>query len=293
LAALAAANRTAFELAGVVVVDNASNDGSLEGLEQVDVPLRIIRNDRNRGYAAACNQGASVGTGELVLFLNPDTEVSPETLDLAVSFLVDPANERFGICGGRMLTPDGEDGFACARFPTLWMFVSKMLGLSELLPGIVPRQRMDAGELQRSMPVDQVIGAFFLLRRELFERLDGFDERFFVYLEEVDLAFRAAKVDEYSYYLAEARVLHRERVSSGQVPAKRTFYLLRSRTEFARKHWPAWQAVVLATMIVVVELPVRLVLAAGRGRESEMRDVASAARDYLSYLVRPGFDPAR
>src|SRR5579872_2535437 len=92
LAALARARRESFRFQSVVVVDNGSSDASLEALDDLGLPLRVLRNERNRGFAAACNQGAAVGDGELVLFLNPDTEVSPEAIDLVVGFLTDPAN---------------------------------------------------------------------------------------------------------------------------------------------------------------------------------------------------------
>jgi N-acetylglucosaminyl-diphospho-decaprenol L-rhamnosyltransferase len=283
--ALQASTQTSFELGDVVVVDNASSDGSVDRLAELR-SVRVIENDVNRGFGAACNQGASVGSGELVLFLNPDTAVPPTALDEAAAFMTDPASEGIGICGVRMMSADGEEGFSCSRFPTLWMWTGKMLGLAAVLPRLVPDQRMAPSELEANGVVDQVIGAFFLIRRPLFEKLGGFDERFFMYLEEVDLAYRARELGAASFFLGTTRVFHQSTVSSSQVPGKRLLYLLRSRVEFAHKHWPPWQGLLLASLTLVVELPVRALVALASGRLAEARAVGAAGWHYVRYLTR-------
>jgi N-acetylglucosaminyl-diphospho-decaprenol L-rhamnosyltransferase len=284
LRSVAEAASTGYELGQVLVVDNASTDDSLDQISDLPLPLHVLRNKTNRGFAAACNQGASEGNGEFLLFLNPDTRLFRETLDRAAHFMLDPANAEIGICGARMVDEDGIEGFSCWRFPTLWMWVAKMTGLADGFPRWIPRQRLTADDLDGSGIVDQVIGAFFLIRRTLFEALNGFDERFFVYMEDVDLAYRAKQLGYASYFLADADVYHVQRVSSDQVRGKRLFYLLRGRTEYARKHWPVWQAALLAGLILVIEFPVRLLLAIGRGRSQEIKDVSEAAWRYLRYV---------
>ena len=87
--------------------------------------------------------------------------------------------------------------------------------------------------------------------------LDGFDERFFVYMEDVDLAYRSRQFGHPSYFLADVTVYHTGNVSSDQARGNRLFYLLRGRTEYARKHWPRWQAPFLGILTIVIELPVR------------------------------------
>jgi len=281
LRSVARAQRSAFELANVVVVDNASTDDSLEQIRDVPLSLHILRNAENRGFAAACNQGASAGDADLVLFLNPDTRVFRETLDVSVSFMADPRNSHIGICGAQMVAEDGTREFSCARFPTLGIFIAKMTGLARAFPRL--EQRLGAEEVNQNGIVDQVIGAYFLIRRSLFEALDGFDERFFVYLEEVDLAYRARKLGYPSYFLSHVPVYHAEHVSSEQARARRLFYLLRSRTEYARKHWPAWQVPLLAGLILTVELPARAVVAGVRRRSDELREIGEAAGLYARY----------
>jgi N-acetylglucosaminyl-diphospho-decaprenol L-rhamnosyltransferase len=286
LEAVAAAHRSTFELGAVVVVDNDSSDRSLDELDRVQLPLAVLRNSENRGFAAACNQGAREGEADLVLFLNPDTRVFPETLDLTASFMSAPANATIGICGGQMVGDDGPSDFSCARFPTLWMLVAKMIGLARVAPGLVPRQRLTLEETRESGIVDQVIGAYFCIRRRLFEQLGGFDERFFVYLEEVDLAYRARAAGYRSYFLREALVYHAEGVSSNQVLGRRLFYVLRSRTQYARKHWPAWQSALLVALTFAVELPARAAQALLRRRPGELKAVAEATFLYSRYGLR-------
>ncbi len=283
--ALAAARRSAFELASVTVVDNASTDSSLALLPDVDVPLEVVRNDENRGFGAACNQGARLGSGDYLLFLNPDTRVSESALDVAVAFMSDPANARIGICGAEMVGDDGQRGLSCSRFPTLAMFAAMTTGLSRLFPGRFPPQRMAPEELTGSGVVDQVIGAFFLIRRPLFEALDGFDERFFMYMEEVDLAYRARERGFLSYYLAEAVVYHKERVSSDRARGDRLAYLLESRSEYGRKHWAAWASAFFPALILVVELPLRAIQALARGNRAAVADVGHAAPLYARYVA--------
>jgi N-acetylglucosaminyl-diphospho-decaprenol L-rhamnosyltransferase len=285
LESVAAARGSTYELGNVVVVDNASTDGSLDRLQGIDLPLEIIRNDENRGFSVACNQGAEAGTADLILFLNPDTRLFPETLDSTVAFMANPANAQLGICGAQMLGEDGQRQFSCARFPTFTMFVAHMIGLTRVLPRWFPPQRLTPEEVRHSGIVDQVIGAYFMIRRSVFEALGGFDERFFVYLEDVDLAYRARRLGYPSYFLADVPVYHKEMASSDQVRGRRLFYLLRSRTRYARKHWPAWQAVLLAGLILTVEFPVRAIVSAVRGRPGELREVGEAARMYACYLA--------
>lgn len=285
LRSVADSERTRFELGKIVVVDNASTDDSLDAVDSSSLPLQIHRNDVNRGFGAACNQGARECSSDFLLLLNPDTRVFPDTIDTTVGFMLEPANAGVGICGGRMVNDDGSDEFSCWRFPTFWIWAAKITGLAHAFPRWIQLQRMTNDEVGGNGVVDQVIGAFNLIRRPVFDALGGFDERFFVYLEDVDLAFRARRLGYTSYFLADVPIYHAGRVSSEQVRGKRLFYLLRSRTEYARKHWPRWQAAVLAALILGVEFPVRWVIAAVRGRRVEARDVGEAATRYLRYLV--------
>jgi hypothetical protein len=262
LDAIARSRLDGVELARVTVVDNASTDGSADGLERAALPLEIVRNARNEGFGAACNQGAAGSSADYLMFLNPDTRVGDDALATAVRFMDGPASAGVGICGVRMVDEAGAPVNSAARFPTLPIVAGKVTGLDRVAPRWFPSHRLPDRELDRSRPVDQVIGAFFLIRRPLFERLGGFDARFFIYYEEVDLALRASRLGARSYFLRDATVVHAENASSRQVEAFRLYHSQRSRLRFAQAHWSRRRALALLALTFTLEPAGRLVKAA-------------------------------
>lgn len=267
-----------FRLETVTIVDNASGDRSCEGLADLPIPIDVVRNEANRGFAAACNQGAGRGRSRYLLFLNPDTRVSPDAVRRVVLFLEDPANRHVGICGATLVDERGDVSRSCARFPTPAVFLWQMLGLSRLAPRLFPPHFLSAEECAVSRDVDQVTGAFFLVRRTMFVELEGFDERFFVYFEEVDFSLRAKRLGYRSVFLADAKVLHRGAVSSDQVKAARLFYSLRSRFEYAFKHFSRAGAYAVVAGALTVELAARLLIACLRGSLADLGDTVAGYR---------------
>jgi N-acetylglucosaminyl-diphospho-decaprenol L-rhamnosyltransferase len=276
------------EVTRVTVIDNASADGSAADLDDLDLPLEVVHNDSNVGFAAACNQGAEGSEADYLLFLNPDTRLFPDTLAVVTGFMDSERAARIGICGAQVLDPDGGPAISCARFPTLPVLFGKMTGLDLVLPRLFPSHHLTPAETRHSGLVDQVIGAFFLVRRELFTRLGGFDTRYFIYYEEVDFALRALREGFRSYFLKEARILHAENVSSEQVRDVRLYHSLRSRLIYARRHWPRWQAILLAVLTLGVELPARLTMAVVRRSRSDLSATASAYGMLVGDLRRGG-----
>lgn len=261
LTSIAAAQQDNFSLQRVVVVDNASTDDSLAGLAAIGLPLTIIRNRTNRGFAVACNQGAAESRADYLLFLNCDTLLFARTLTAVIAFMEKPANATIGICGIRLVDEQGQPTTAAARFPTLRVMLGKMTGLSRLLPGLFPSHLMRAQEMTQSRAVDQVIGAFFLIRQNLYAACHGFDERFFVYFEEVDLALRAKAAGYRSYYLADVTAFHALGGLTKQVKARRLFYSLRSRIYYAQKHYKPWEFIILVGCTFTLEPLIRLLVA--------------------------------
>jgi GT2 family glycosyltransferase len=271
LQSLASTNRQCMSLARVVVVDNASRDASLDCVEHLSpsLPMITIRNSENRGFGAGCNQGAAGSTADYLLFLNPDVRLLPESLSAPIRFLEEPHHDAIGICGVQLLDEHGCVARTCARFPSARLLLPRTLGLDRFFPSVFPDHAMTEWDHQESRQVDQVMGAFFLVRRSLFESLGGFDERFFVYFEEVDFSYRARLAGWSSFYLAEAHAFHKGGGASEQVKATRLFYSLRSRITYGYKHFspPAALAVALATLIV--EPVARLALAASHRSKRE------------------------
>jgi hypothetical protein len=277
LESLAAAGREGFALGRVVVVDNASTDCSLSLVSGLDLPLVLLRNSRNLGFGAACNQGARGTEADYLLFLNPDTRLSSDSLSKPLLFMEGAAGAaRTGVCGVQLVNERGEISRGCARFPKPSHFYAKIFGLDHLAPHPSRNLLMTDWDHRGSRGVDHVIGAFYLVRRSLFEALRGFDERFFVYLEDLDFSYRAHREGWRSYYLAEARVYHEGGGLSSRAMAARLFYSLRSRILYGYKHFGSLPATGLLLATLLVEPWTRISHALAHGRFSSIRETLEA-----------------
>ncbi len=259
LASIVDARRDGFSLLRVVVVDNASIDKSLDCIESFALPLLLIRNTENRGFAAGCNQGAVGSAANFLLFLNPDTRLFANSLTVPTKFMA--ANERVGICGVQLVDENKRVARSCATFPTPRTLLTTTLGLDKLLAGMVRGHYMREWDHASNRRVDQVMGAFFYVRRILFEHLEGFDERFFVYFEDVDFAYRANQQEWQTVYLACAQVYHRGCGTSEQVKARRLYYNLKSRILYGYKHFSWLQATGVLCTTMMLEPVTRIVYA--------------------------------
>jgi GT2 family glycosyltransferase len=235
----------------IIVVDNGSSDGSAEEVEAFDA-VRVVRAGRNLGFAAACNVGAARGTERYVLLLNPDTRVFAQSLAVPLDFMESPPAARVAIVGVQNIGDDGRVHRSCARFPSARSFLFHSLGLNALSPTVFPDSFMREWPHDEDRQVDHVIGAFFLVRREVWEQLGGMDERFFVYLEDLDFSLRASRLGWKTWFLARASIYHKGGGVSDQAKAARLFYSLRSRLAYASKHFSrtAFAATVLATLFI-------------------------------------------
>jgi len=289
LASVAAAARSGFTLSRVVVVDNASNDRSLEGLDELGLPLTIIANEQNRGFGAACNQGAAGHASTYVLFLNPDTRLYANALTEAVAFLESPGGERFGFCGIQLVDAEGRVHRSCTRHPRPRHFAAALTGLTRLAPGWFPSHFMTEWDHAEDREVDHVMGAFLLVRRSVFEELHGFDERFFVYLEDLDLTLRAKRLGWPAMFLARAQAFHRSGGVSEQAKPARLYYSLHSRMTYGHKHFGRMTARALDVGTLTVEPVIRTLAAVVRGRPRELGETARGfARLWLATLTGQG-----
>lgn len=280
-----AANRDDFELSRVVVVDNASTDCSANGLKDLRLPLTIIRNKENRGFAAACNQGAKGSIADYLLFLNPDTRLFADSLWRPISFMEEPGHEYIGICGVKVQEKSGRMTTSCARFPTLRLMFGKMTGLYRLFPKLFPRHFLAESECTHSMEVDQVIGAFFLVRKSVFDALHGFDERFFVYFEEVDFSLRAKQKGFASYYLCDVSIFHRGGGITENVKSIRLFYSLRSGIIYGFKNFRYLHAIALALLTLSVELMARIIRSAISFSFSQFLETIGGYKRLFIYFI--------
>lgn len=278
----------------VIVVDNASADDSVERLPTGSAPVTVVRNQENSGFARACNQGARAGTAPFVLFLNPDTRVERVALASSLEFMKSAAGQGIGICGVQLVDEDGHVSRSCARRPTPGRMLGALFGLDRAFPRLVAPHVMVEWDHCSSREVDQVIGAYFLVRRPLFEELGGFDERFFVYYEEVDFSSRAAERGAASYYLVGHPVIHAGAGTTDRVLAFRQFLIARSRTIYARKHFSGPWAMLILAATLVVEPVTRSVHFLLRRDMASVRGTWSAARMlWAELLSRPAVNAER
>jgi N-acetylglucosaminyl-diphospho-decaprenol L-rhamnosyltransferase len=252
----------------IIVVDNASSDNSVDYLDGLTDSVRIIKSNVNLGFAGGCNLGAVHATMPYLLFLNPDTEVSSETLRRSVEYINSEDNKKVGIVGVQLVDQNGQVARSSARFPRAFMFLAQNLGLDRLFP--ILGHSMNEWRHDETREVDQVIGAYFLTKRNLFEQLNGFDERFFVYFEEVDYAYRAYVIGYMSVYLADVSAFHEGEGTTSQVKGKRIFYLLRSRLLYGRKHYGFFENLLNFANTLFLEPVARAAFMIASGRASEL-----------------------
>lgn len=246
----------------VTVVDNASSDGSADRLAApASVPLSIVRNVENRGFGAACNQGATGSTDEFLLFLNPDTRLMAGSIIGPVTYLRE--HETVGIAGIRLLDADGKVARNTARAPSAWSMAGQSIGLDRLAPSVFAPLFNSDWSHDETRVVDQVMGAFFFVRRSVFEALGGFDQRFFVYYEDLDFAVRARARGWSSVYLASASAFHRGQGTTAAATARRTRYFCRSRILYAGKHFGVIGATVVTIATLALEPIVRVIMRPG------------------------------
>ena len=214
----------------VVVVDNASSDDSAAMVSAEFPAVTLIANPRNRGFAAACNQGIAATTEPFVLLLNPDTLDAPT--EPLVNFL--RTHPTAGACGPRILNKDGTVQVSCRRFPTLGRMVLAELGCRWFYYIANPTE-----------DVDQLMGSCLLLRRAALEQVGQLDERFFLYFEEVDLCRRLKQAGWRVAFVRDAMVTHTGGQSSQTVRAEALRHRYCSLFAYYRKHHPAWQLCIL------------------------------------------------
>lgn len=234
----------------IIVVDNDSTDDSLANIENLKT-ITVIRNKKNLGFARGCNIGANIADNDYVLFLNPDARVYKDTLRSCLEFFENEQNKNIGILGVKLEDTNGNIGSRCSRFPSTLNIMSHAIGLDSMIPSL--GSSMKEFDHLTTKVVDQIIGAFFLVRRKLFDELNGFDERFFMYMDEVDFSYRAKLMGYQSIYYAEATAFHHGEISTSKVQSLRLFYSLRSRLQYSWKHFGVLNITMIIFLTLIIE----------------------------------------
>ncbi len=227
--------------AEVIVVDNASSDGSAEMVATQFPWVRLIANPDNRGFAAANNQGLAISRGRYVLFLNPDTVVVDDALRALVHYM--DLHPEAGAVGPLLRYGDGSLQPSCRRFPTLTIALFESTPIAWHWPDNPWARHYRMADLQEPtagvQEVDWLVGAALLVRREALDQVEGFDEGYFMYSEELDLCRRLKEAGWRIFYLPFAQVIHYEGRSSEQAIAARHIRFQASKVRYFRKfHGP-------------------------------------------------------
>lgn len=273
-------------LVEAIVVDNGSVDHSLD-LPDYPFELSVRRNERNEGFARGCNQGAALAKGTFLLFLNPDCALGPDSIDAALTTL--RRDVDIGVVGVALSDDSGRIARSCHNFPAIHHFIGRTTGLARLFPRLFD-SAMSRWPHDQDCDVDHVIGAFYMTRAELFRCLSGFDERFFVYLEDLDLSLRIRRAGFRIRFLAQPSTYHKGGGTSDKAKAARLFFATRSRIIYAFKHFTAVAAWGHLAVTLVVEPVCRVGELLIRWRVSEIGEVrrgfAMLLRDLPSIIRR-------
>ncbi|MGW9531108.1 glycosyltransferase family 2 protein [Paenibacillus terrae] len=222
----------------VIVIDNHSSDGSVDAIRVVYPEITLIANEDNTGFAKANNQGMEVASGRYVLLLNSDTLVQPDTLDTMIRFM--DTHPEMGASGCKVILPDGSLDKACKRgFPTPSASFYYAFGWSKRYPDNPKYNQYQLGHLSPDdeYPVDVLVGAFMLVRRETIEQVGGLDETFFMYGEDIDWCYRIKQAGWGIYYYPRTYIIHIKGGSARRRPLKIIYEFHRAMWVFHRKHY--------------------------------------------------------
>jgi N-acetylglucosaminyl-diphospho-decaprenol L-rhamnosyltransferase len=269
----------------VVVVDNASTDSSVSSVS--DLPVTVFAQSDNLGFAHACNVGWRAAAGSFVLFLNPDAELECAALAQLADVLA--ADPRVGVVGPKIVDDDGSVAYSQRRFPTLRSTFSQALFLQRVFPAKAWSDEVirDAAAYESRRDVEWLSGACLLIRRELLERIGGWDEGYFLYSEDTEIC-RAAWSSGFRVHYEPAAVVRH----TGGASAPRSgllAMLARSRVAYASKNNPPLVALGHRAGIALEALTHMVVC---RGGLAQRRGHARALLTAFRPCARAPYEPA-
>ncbi len=240
----------------IIVLDNASSDGSVQMLEKEFPEVKLIVSERNLGFSKGHNLAARAAQGKYLFILNPDTEVLPGALEALVAYA--ERHPEVAIIGPKILNPDGSLQYSCRRFPNPAAALFRNTPLGKLFPNnpYTREYLMTDWDHNSIREVDWVSGAALFIRREVYKQLGGFDEQFFMYCEDTDLCYRARQAGYKVIYYPEPKIKHAIGRSTDLVANRMIITFHRSMYLFYKKHY-ARRTLVLLRPLVPLGLALR------------------------------------
>lgn len=228
----------------IIVVDNASDDGSVEFIREKFPQINLIVNKTNVGFSKANNEALKVSKGKFILLINPDTIVSEDTITKMIDFI--NQYPEVGLAGCKILNPDGSLQLACRRsFPGPWTSFCKVTGLSTLFPKskLFAKYNLTYLDENSTYEVDAISGSFMMMKREAYEKVGGFDEQFFMYGEDLDLCYRIQKNGYKVFYYPGTQIIHYKGESTKRSSLDETKYFYNAMNLFVKKHFSSFYLV--------------------------------------------------
>jgi GT2 family glycosyltransferase len=234
--------------AEVFVVDNASNDRSVERVRKNFKSVKLIVNQKNLGFAAANNQALKICTGRMVLLLNSDTIVLDDVLQKSVAYL--DANPKVGAIGCRVLNTDGTMQPTCSRFPSILNLLLQISGLSKLTwPDFFDRYQMRRWDRTTERDVEVISGCYLLVRKEVVDKVGGLDEDFYFFGEETDWCLRISKMGWELKFAPVGQIIHHGGGSVRKLDYRRDLMLSSAMVKLHLKN-EGWLNAVIVMLIV-------------------------------------------
>ncbi len=220
----------------VIVIDNASADNSVQMAEEEFPQACLIKSTKNLGFGAGNNLGIKIAQGNIILCLNPDTEVPPGTLDFIVEKFTE--DKKLGALGVKLLNPDGTLQSSCKSFPDLDTILWNALALDTAFPKsrIFGKYNMSWFEHNTETEVDQPMGAALAVRRKTIDEIGMFDEQYFMYFEEVDWCYRIKQAGWKIKFFPQATITHHWAQSTKQALFKMNRSWYNSFYKYLRKN---------------------------------------------------------
>ncbi len=222
----------------IIVVDNNSSDGSIEYLTPLLPNVKFIALLENLGFAKANNIGVKISSGDYFLILNPDTLIEENTLSTMLQYMEE--HTEVGGSGCKVLNTDGTFQLACRRgFPTPWASFSKLFGFQSLFPKskFFARYNQTFRSVDETYYIDSIIGAFMFIRKEAWEDVNGFDESFFMYGEDIDLCYRLNKSNWKISYVHTTSIIHYKGISTKRSSINELEHFYNAMKIFSAKHY--------------------------------------------------------
>ena len=236
----------------IIVVDNNSYDGSVSMIRERFPFVKLIENDKNLGFAKGVNLGLRIAFGDYIILLNPDTVVEERTLSVLYNYMEE--NPEVGICGPKIINADGSLQLACKRsFPTPWVALPKILGLSKIFPNGKWTGKYNLTYLNSNQihSVEAISGSFMFMRRSVLINVGELDETFFMFGEDLDFCYRSIQSGFEIHYVPYTQIIHYKGESVKSSPHDSTGWFYQAMDLFVNKHFSTTASILTKAVLKI------------------------------------------